>query len=287
MSAYYNEHDPFAADWLRELIADNLIAPGEVDERSIEDVKPDDLRSFQQCHFFAGIGVWSLAARLAGIPDDYPIWTGSCPCQPFSAIGKSGGFDDERHLWPAFFHLIDEHRPNLITGEQVARKDGDAWLDLVQSDVEAAGYAFGSVETVACGFGAPHMRARNYWLAFGGAAGGISDGISSRLEGLSGHGDNRDEPGRQHAQPIGPIAKGCDVGGIGRAGMPGPVNGFWRDADWLRCRDETWRPVEPGSFPLVDAGSVRNRVGLLRGAGNAVTIGQAVAWLEAVKETVL
>lgn len=51
-SAYYNEIDPFAAQWLRNLIAAGHIAPGEVDERSIEDVTPDDLRGFTQCHFF-------------------------------------------------------------------------------------------------------------------------------------------------------------------------------------------------------------------------------------------
>ena len=63
MSAYYNEFDPFAAAWLRNLIAQGLIAPGDVDERSIKDVSPDDLRGYTQCHFFAGIGGWSYAAR--------------------------------------------------------------------------------------------------------------------------------------------------------------------------------------------------------------------------------
>lgn len=133
--AYYNEIDPNAAQWLRNLIAAGHIAPGEVDERSIEDVAPDDLRGFTQCHFFAGIGVWSYALRLAGWPDNKPVWTGSCPCQPFSSAGKGAGFDDERHLWPALFHLISERRPKLVFGEQVAGVN--AWFDLVQTDVEA------------------------------------------------------------------------------------------------------------------------------------------------------
>ena len=41
MVAYYNEINPKAATWLRELIKQNLIAPGDVDERSIVDVKPE------------------------------------------------------------------------------------------------------------------------------------------------------------------------------------------------------------------------------------------------------
>jgi DNA (cytosine-5)-methyltransferase 1 len=167
MLAYYNEVDPFAAAWLRELIKAGCIAPGEVDERSIEDVRPDDLRDFSQCHFFAGIGVWSHALRCAGWPDDRPVWTGSCPCQPFSAAGKGAGFADERHLWPAWFHLIVHAKPWAVPifGEQVASKDGLAWLDLVQADLEGAGYACGAVDTCAAGFGAPHIRQRLYWVA--------------------------------------------------------------------------------------------------------------------------
>jgi DNA (cytosine-5)-methyltransferase 1 len=163
--AYYNENDLFAAAWLRELMAAGLIARGVVDERSIEDVHPHDLRGFRQCHFFAGIGVWSYALRLAGWPDDRPVWTGSCPCQPFSAAGKRAGASDERHLWPAFFHLIEVSGPPVVLGEQVASPDGLAWLGLVQADLEGQGYAVGAADLCAAGVGAPHIRQRLYWVA--------------------------------------------------------------------------------------------------------------------------
>ena len=163
--AYYNEHDPKSAAWLRELIKQGHIAPGDVDERSIEDVLPSELVGYTQCHFFAGIGVWSYALRQAGWPDDRPVWTGSCPCQPFSQAGKRSGTADERHLWPAFHWLISQCKPDVVFGEQVASKDGLAWLDTVQSDMEAAGYAIGAVDLCAAGVGAPHIRQRLYFMA--------------------------------------------------------------------------------------------------------------------------
>ncbi|MFK3718672.1 DNA cytosine methyltransferase [Pseudomonas fulva] len=165
MPAYYNEIDPYAAQWLRNLIAAGHIAPGDVDERSIEDVHPDDLKPYTQCHFFAGVGVWSYALRRAGWPDDGPVWTGSRPCQPFSAAGAGAGFDDQRHLWPHFHWLISECQPAIVFGEQVASKDAEPWLDLVQADVEALAYAFGAIAFPSAGVGAPHIRDRTYWVA--------------------------------------------------------------------------------------------------------------------------
>ena len=163
--AYYNEIDPYAAQWLRNLIAAGHIAPGDVDERSIEDVRPSDLTGYTQCHWFAGIGVWSHALRSAGWGDARPIWTGSCPCQPFSSAGTGAGFVDERHLWPAFFHLIEQCRPPVVLGEQVASKDADPWIDLVSADLEALDYAVGAVAFPAAGVGAPNIRDRTYWVA--------------------------------------------------------------------------------------------------------------------------
>ena len=162
---WYNEVDPYAAQWLRNLIAAGLIPPGDVDERSVADVQAADLRGYAQCHFFAGIGGWSVALRLARWPADKPVWTGSCPCQPFSVAGRREGFADPRHLWPKWFRLIRECRPPTIFGEQVAGAIRGGWLDAVYSSLEGEGYSLGSAVLPACGVGAPHIRQRLWFVA--------------------------------------------------------------------------------------------------------------------------
>jgi DNA (cytosine-5)-methyltransferase 1 len=165
MRAYYNEIDPLKAEIIREAIQAGAIAPGDVDERSIVDVEPADLMGYAQCHFFAGGGFWSVALRQAGWSDDREVWTGSTPCPSFSAAGKGQGFDDPRHLWPAWARLIRECRPSTIFGEQVSAAIGHGWLDLVQTDLEAQDYAVGKIVLGAASVGAPHIRQRLYFVA--------------------------------------------------------------------------------------------------------------------------
>lgn len=397
--AYYNENSPEKAAWLRELIKRELIAPGEVDERSIEDIIPNELAGFTQCHFFAGIGIWSYALRLAGWSDDRRVWTGSCPCQPFSVAGKSTGFADERHLWPAWFWLIEQHKPGVVFGEQVASKDGYAWLDLVQTDMEGLDYSFGPIVLPAAGFGAPHGRHRIFFVAdacdsergrraqperdeqrgllhtsdrgatrdmaepasmglrgrragktllesgpversrrrgitssavadptdvrraqherepgrrktqgpehsaerdgvngsLGNAAergirscngqsrqgdgqeitaGGSvfssesGESIVTRLERHNGNGDNWNESGRIGTHESGPATE-----------TSSPVNGFWRDAEWLYCKDEKYRAAKPGTFPLAHGAPAR--VVRLRGYGDGIVSEVAKEFIEA------
>jgi len=216
MAAYYNEMDPFAAAWLRELMkvrhgSGGLIADGEVDERSIVEVQPEDVRGFTQCHFFAGIGCWSYALRRAGWADDTRAWTGSCPCQSFSASGKRGGFSDPRHLWPAWFRLIGECGPDICFGEQVASKDGLAWLDVVSADLESAGYAVGTTDLCAAGVGAPHIRQRLYFVAESEKATWRHQRIGRELGGA------QSSQGRGRHKPTFPVNKSSEAGGMADA----------------------------------------------------------------------
>jgi DNA (cytosine-5)-methyltransferase 1 len=162
---YYNEFEPYAAQWLRNLIDAGLIPAGDVDTRSIIDVEPQDLVGYRQCHFFAGIGGWSLAARLAGWPDDRELWTGSAPCQPFSVAGKGKAQADDRHLWPHLFRLARARRPAVLMGEQVAAAVGKDWIDGVFADLEGIGYACGASVVPACAVDAPHQRDRLWFVA--------------------------------------------------------------------------------------------------------------------------
>ncbi|EMF2355110.1 DNA cytosine methyltransferase [Salmonella enterica] len=302
-TAYYNEIDPFAAAWLQNLIDAGCIAPGVVDTRSIEEVTANDLKGFTQCHFFAGIGVWSYALRCAGWPDSRPVWTGSCPCQPFSQSGKRRGFNDPRHLWPTWRQLIKECTPYVIFGEQVASKDGLTWFDAVQLDLKEAEYAVAVIDLCAAGFGAPHIRQRLFWVA--------DAAYKQRQECLPGREESHcPQSGRSPAELTGyclPDGLAHTNNDSSKRRLPGredsprevingsagcgstdsgtcPVNGYWRDADWLFCRDGKWRPVKPGIKPLVNG--TPGRVGQLRAYGNAIVVPVAEAFIRAYMEAV-
>ena len=438
MGVVYNELDSYACAWLRNLVAAEAIAPGEIVEEDIQKLEPDLVRDAMQFHAFAGIGVWSYALRLAGWPDDVPVWTGSCPCQPFSVAGRRKGTKDVRHLWPDWLTLIEQCRPPVVFGEQVASPAGRVWLANVQTDLEALGYTFGAADLCAAGVGAPHIRQRLYFvgisdsllpeqferlwarpgeaegletyreLAGSGEAGGMAFAECSKR----GPGELADERDREDARrdeaaggararreaglvafshsdgsPVFEAARvhdqgaqrddvvGCGGSGVlgdaqvgggraherepgqgresqGQAGGPGVsdelgnaddeglpprereglrgargweegraavqpgsspgTGGFWTDAEWLLCKDGKARPVEPGTFPLVDGtspdmGSLRPgevspfrvikdpktgesigqspwRIGMLKGYGNAIVAQAAAVFIQTVKE---
>lgn len=350
---YYNEYDKFAAAWLRELIKEGLIPDGHVDERSITEVDPKDLKDYTQCHFFAGIAGWSLALQLAGWPTDRPVWTGSPPCQPFSTAGKQRGKDDERHLWPVFFNLIRECKPSAVFGEQVASAIRHGWFDDLQTDLEKEGYASAMAVLPACSVGAYHKRERLFYVA-----NLLSNTGSKGLEGFLQARDNVKENRARKTRTHGDIADICrdtnfslvdtnsdrceqgskateaarqgntddsaswndsslgytecdgshglEVGrstteasdndtqrenipcestGTSRSEVAGDLR-HWDDATVIYCRDGKYRPIptEPSLQPL--ANGVSNRVGLLRGAGNAIVPQVAAEFIKAYMEIV-
>ena len=271
MPTYYNENDLKTAAWLRELIKAGLIADGEVDTRSIVDVQPADLAGFVQCHFFAGIGGWSYALRLARWGDARPVWSGSCPCQPWSVAGQSQGTDDPRDLWPTWFRLIAECRPSVVFGEQVASLDGRYWLDRVYVDLEGREYAVGAANLCAAGATAPHLRQRIFFVADAGSA--------ERWPDAEGRRDVPDRSNTRRQKASGRFElHGADDS---RLADTNSGHGFWWSGPLQVGRNAIeaeierggrkyraqWR-VEPGVSLL--AYGVSNRVAKLCGLGNAI-----------------
>lgn len=368
--AYYNEYDKEAAAWLRELIRRGLITLGDVDERDIRDVRPSDLRGYDRVHFFAGLGGWDYALNRADWPVHRPVWTGSCPCPPFSAAGKgqrcpscgsarnichprkTGHFvcldcgcdrhADERHLWPEFARLIRECDAPTSFGEQVASADGRLWLGAVRADVETMGRSLGGADLCAAGIGSPHIRQRLWFVtesvadtlptgrtegrSLSGDGSFTSSSSSSSIVGMAEpncrqrnglpNGEGRELDGQAAGRKQGNSQFECgeqsgrldddddderregqwdarlqrqqlhDADGRSQDGRDGrragPTNGFWRDADWLFCRDGKWRPVESRLKPLVDGAPAR--VGRLRGYGNAIVAQVAEIFIRAYLE---
>jgi len=280
-SIYYNDNDPQVCAWIRQLMFDGLIPYGVVDSRSILDVQPADLEGFTQCHFFCGIAGWAYALKLAGWPSTRPVWTGSPPCQPFSAAGKLEGKDDARHLAPHFISLVRACRPPVLFGEQVAsaavfgksakRVGGEpewTWLDDLFHRLEAARYAVGASDIPAAGVGAPHIRQRTF---FGAVRLDDSEGsgrcwgeqVEDKRHSESGGSDtlqserlaDADDQGPQGRQGMHqrPVERAVGQSGVAVSQSPsGTDHGGWDDVDWLFCRDGKWRPVKSSFQRLAD-----------------------------------
>lgn len=227
-------------------------------------------------------------------------------CQPFSAAGKQKGKEDDRHLAPHFAKLIADGEPDLIFGEQVASKEvlGRAakpsrktaapgtgskpvewcWLDDLFDRLEAAHYACGASDLSSAVIGAPHIRQRTFFGAIR-----LADDMLQQ---------------RQIAPRTPDVSRGwceepAEIAGL-RGNLPSRAVGeFWRDADWLECRDETYRPVEPGTFPLAYGVSGRmaargakqggeqhwyHIASALKGFGNAINPWCAKEFIEAFLE---
>lgn len=283
MGVYYNECEPFAVRWLRRLTRRGQLAKGTIDGRKIEEVQANDFAGFQRCHFFAGIGGWEFALQLAGWPAARPVWTGSCPCQPYSAAGKGEGDADPRNLWPEFHRLIRQCGPDVVVGEQVASAIGHGWLDGISADLEAEGYTVGAVVLGAHSVGAPHIRQRLWWVAVRGL--GQSALVGDRPPANTG----RNSAGQDQRR----------IGGVGRSSAVA-----WGGV-YVPCQDHKQRrvSVEPGDEPLahgIPRGMGRgqpgfqrlaaiaraNRVGRLKGYGNAIVPQVAAVFLQVVMEII-
>lgn len=161
--AYYNEIDPYPAQWLRNLIAAGHLPAGDVDERDIREVSGDDFEAYGQCHFFAGIGGLALALRLAGVSDDASIVTGGPPCQDASVAasiqGRRTGLAGKRTgLALVMLALIAAQERDWVVFENVPGLESE--MPEIEGRLALAGYRVSRRRAEAGRHGAPHPRRR-------------------------------------------------------------------------------------------------------------------------------
>lgn len=134
--------------------------------------------------------------------------------------------------------------------------------------------------------GAPHARQRLYFAGVATDRRLELDPLRDRAARIVGHAGLYGD--REHARELhghesqhGIRRKNGDHPSI----VASATSGYWKDADWLLCRDGRWRPVEPGTFPLEDGHPTR--VEQLRAYGNAIVAPQAAIFIESVIEALL
>lgn len=178
----------------------------------------------------------------------------------------------------AFEWLIRACRPVTVMGEQVASKDGLAWLDIVHADLEGQGYTFGALDLCSAGFGAPHIRQRLWFRGDTNIIGRPTEFTERSSEGeieapgrtgvptssdskhsvqrggfhMGGkeEGSEIETPERQwiRVEPGAccrslPTSTDTECIRSGR-GSDGLTGGFWAGCEWQFCRDGKYRPWE-------------------------------------------
>jgi DNA (cytosine-5)-methyltransferase 1 len=270
LMVYYNDNNPFIISWLHRLIKNGLIPCGTVDDRSIKKIKGEDVEKFKQAHFFAGIAGWQRALHLAGWPVDARVWTGSCPCQPFSVAGKKEGEKDKRDLWPIWKNLIAKCKPSTIFGEQVTSPLGRNWIHRIQVDLEGMGYRFASADLCASGIGAPHIRQRLFWVA-----NSKNSNLRTRFSKVQKGTGPEIANGHSHRGHYGNMEKSSPLQEIN----------LWQTKDFLYCQDGKKRRVKSGIKPLVDG--ISQRMELLSGYGNSIVPDLAAVFISSFIDAVV
>lgn len=184
------------------------------------------------------------------------------------------------------------------TNEQIERAIAHGWLDDLQANMEAEGYAVGHCVLGAHSVGAPHIRQRLYWVAdsktttrIGAEQGSNSKPYGREFGGLA-NTDIARAPESKHRK------------NIGERSANGSFGSCADDIEWLYCRDNKYRPIKPGIQPLVNGVTGRvvyssdpsapinanatqeARVMRLKGYGNAIQAQTAIAFIKAYMSTV-
>ena len=229
--------------------------------------------------------------ELANDPDrnvpDCDILTAGYPCQPFSFAGERRGAEDDRHIWPDIFSIVQRKRPAWCVFENVY---GHISMDLdeVLSDLELESYSVRPFIVPACATDAPHRRDR-VWII----ARNVGD---TRCKFRKERGDSEEGQASIRGEPASVNKRsGKDVADSDSAGLQGRENardisqsGAQRNEQpprrGERRNGQNWKP-EPAVGRV--ANGIPRRVDRIKGLGNAIVpqvaqrIGETIKQIEA------
>ena len=253
--------------------------------------------------------VKELASDAGRLVPDCDILTAGYPCQPFSVAGQQRGAEDDRHIWPEIFAIVQAKRPAWCVFENVSGHI-TLGLDQVLSDLEGENYAVQPFVIPACAVDAPHRRDRVWIIAAHADSDSEPNGTRYAEAGkrLVGHAQNDRREGRvtqirrqgqthQSDQPgLGvrsePSRPGENVAdtiiqrGPGRDAQRQDATATWKSPGYQRHDTrgmETWLPEPPVGRV---ANGIPRRVDRLKGLGNAIVpqiamrIGQTIKAVE-------
>lgn len=115
---------------------------------------------------------------IHAIGDSPSILTAGYPCQPFSQAGQRRGSEDDRHIWPEIFSIIQQVRPDWIVCENVSGHITMGLNEVLSDLADKANYAVQAFHLGAVSVDAPHRRMR-LWIV----ARNVDDAKSNRNKG--------------------------------------------------------------------------------------------------------
>ena len=227
--------------------------------------------------------------ELANDPDrnvpDCDILTAGYPCQPFSLAGERRGAEDDRHIWPDIFSIVQRKRPAWCVFENVYGHISMG-LDEVLSDLELESYSVRPFIVPACATDAPHRRDR-VWII----ARNVGDTNSRASQGIN---SGRSKPTESGSGSKSGCADVADTASKRQQGsrMHGRSQHSAQNKDWQTNRSDNggqgkaqfWLP-EPAVGRV--ANGIPRRVDRLKGLGNAIVpqvaqrIGETIKQIEA------
>lgn len=225
---------------------------------------------------------------------DVGLICGGYPCQPFSLAGERRGAEDDRHLWPEMFRLVQELRPTWVIGENVAGHI-TMGLDQVFSDLERENYTARPFVIPACAVDAPHRRDRVWTIAHANSQGKSNGSLNEQwmVENASSRSrrDSESLVGRQNHKTERPQDTDSFTGSSKNAAYSNSTQ-CQRDSSAIRARAEYSDPCSTSRWepePSVGrvAHGVPNRSHRLKQLGNAVVpqvvqvIGEMIMAVEA------